>query len=147
MNFTLDTKHIYTKVQSTYSPWKPVHLRASLPKRKTFLYEFVLTVRFPCFSPEIPKEEGEGGGSSLGDAVGNRSFQQLMITGALLSFTALTFLMDRPEAQEVSFQEFKNKLLEAGMVQKIEVLNKTIAKVGFHAPCLRGVTTSLVFVA
>jgi len=78
---------------------------------------------------EIPKEEGEGGGSSLGDAVGNRSFQQLMITGALLSFTALTFLMDRPEAQEVSFQEFKNKLLETGMVQKIEVLNKTIAKV------------------
>ena len=81
-----------------------------------------------CGVSETPPR-GDEEGQSLGDALANKTTQQLLITGALLSFTAMTFLLDRPEAQEVSFQEFKNKLLEKGMVEKIEVLNKTIAKV------------------
>lgn len=72
-------------------------------------------------------EEGEG--TTLGDALSNKTTQQILLTGAVLSFTVSTFMMGRQEEHEVSFQEFKTKLLEKGLVDHIEVTNKTKAKV------------------
>uniref|UniRef100_A0A7S0WQ77 AAA+ ATPase domain-containing protein n=1 Tax=Pyramimonas obovata TaxID=1411642 RepID=A0A7S0WQ77_9CHLO len=105
---------------------------ANAPKKNGFENFYPKNKRPNRGSKKKPDEtppRGEEEGQSLGDILANKTTQQLLITGALLSFTAMTFLLDRPEAQEISFQEFKNKLLEKGMVEKIEVLNKTIAKV------------------
>lgn len=33
------------------------------------------------------------------------------------------------DLKQISFQEFKNKLLEPGLVERIEVTNKSLAKV------------------
>ncbi|CAN4080673.1 unnamed protein product [Withania somnifera] len=49
----------------------------------------------------------------------------LLFVGFILS----SILMSPREQQEISFQEFKNKLLEAGLVDKIVVTNKSVAKV------------------
>ena len=40
----------------------------------------------------------------------------------------------RQDAREISFQEFKTKLLEPGLVERIEVSNKSQAKVYVKAP-------------
>ena len=40
----------------------------------------------------------------------------------------------RSDAREISFQEFKTKLLEPGLVERIEVSNKSQAKVYVKAP-------------
>eukprot|EP00898_Chlorokybus_atmophyticus_P005825 jgi/Chlat1/6243/Chrsp44S05769 len=52
----------------------------------------------------------------------------LMSVGILALAGASTF-NGRSDAQEISFQTFKNKLLEAGLVDRIEVVNKNLAKV------------------
>ncbi|KAJ7523659.1 hypothetical protein O6H91_18G057500 [Diphasiastrum complanatum] len=55
---------------------------------------------------------------------------QSFITSAVASMVILgAFSLKRDNAQEISFQEFKNKLLEPGHVDRIEVANKTVAKV------------------
>ncbi|GBG87398.1 hypothetical protein CBR_g45455 [Chara braunii] len=55
---------------------------------------------------------------------------QPMIATSLATIALLaTLSMGRSDAQEISFQEFKNKLLEAGVVDRVEVSNKSTAKV------------------
>ena len=48
---------------------------------------------------------------------------------ALLGIGALLANLGRPDAQEISFQHFKTQLLSRGLVDKVEVTNKTTAKV------------------
>lgn len=55
-------------------------------------------------------------------------------TIAVLSY----FALNRSDVQEISFQEFKNKLLEPGLVQQIVVVNKNIAKVYLNGRPLPG---------
>eukprot|EP00271_Cylindrocystis_brebissonii_P005137 TRINITY_DN17081_c0_g1_i1.p1 TRINITY_DN17081_c0_g1~~TRINITY_DN17081_c0_g1_i1.p1 ORF type:complete len:918 (-),score=218.58 TRINITY_DN17081_c0_g1_i1:2080-4833(-) len=76
-------------------------------------------------SEESSKPENEGSWffAQLNNAL------NLFIVGALGLLMLGTLSMGRNEAKEISFQEFKNKLLEKGVVDRIEVLNKTTAKV------------------
>ena len=52
-----------------------------------------------------------------------------IIGALLLAFSTLSTPSASDSAQEISFQEFKNELLEKGRVARIEVANKTKAKV------------------
>ena len=54
---------------------------------------------------------------------------QLTTLIALLGIGALLANLGRPDAQEISFQHFKTQLLSRGLVDKVEVTNKTTAKV------------------
>jgi AFG3 family protein len=47
----------------------------------------------------------------------------------LIGIGALIANVGRPDVQEISFQHFKNSLLANKMVDKVEVTNKTTAKV------------------
>ncbi|KAH6555711.1 hypothetical protein KP509_1Z234000 [Ceratopteris richardii] len=49
------------------------------------------------------------------------------VIGTVIVLAALSYRQN--DAQEISFQEFKNKYLEAGLVDHIKVVNKTLAKV------------------
>lgn len=51
----------------------------------------------------------------------------LLTVGVAVILTSLSF--GRHDQQQISFQEFKNKLLEPGLVDHIEVSNKAVAKV------------------
>ncbi|BBN04109.1 cell division protease FtsH [Marchantia polymorpha subsp. ruderalis] len=55
--------------------------------------------------------------------------QSLILTGLLGTIALATLSLRRSDAQQISFQEFKNKLLEPGLVDHIEVTNKSVAKV------------------
>lgn len=54
---------------------------------------------------------------------------QVVTLMALLGIGALLANLGRPDAQEISFQHFKTQLLSRGLVDKVEVTNKTTAKV------------------
>ncbi|CAM6081998.1 unnamed protein product [Calypogeia fissa] len=60
--------------------------------------------------------------------------QSLILTGFLGTIALATLSLRRSDAQQISFQEFKNKLLEPGHVDHIEVTNKSVAKVYVHTP-------------
>lgn len=49
------------------------------------------------------------------------------MTIAAIAFVTLG--MNRQDTQEVSFQWFKSNLLASGLVEKLEVLNKTVVRV------------------
>lgn len=51
----------------------------------------------------------------------------------LLGIGALLANVVRHDAQEISFQHFKTQLLSRGLVDKVEVTNKTTAKVFVRA--------------
>lgn len=62
-------------------------------------------------------------------ALGSRQVQQILLTTTIGSLITFTLLSGRSDERELSFQDFKNKLLEAGVVDRIEVVNHTKAKV------------------
>ncbi|KAJ8537777.1 hypothetical protein K7X08_014317 [Anisodus acutangulus] len=76
---------------------------------------------------ERGKEEGAGeqGNSQENFVKLNYNLTPLLFIGLILSY----ILLSPREQQEISFQEFKNKLLEAGLVDRIVVTNKSVAKV------------------
>ncbi|CAI5523548.1 unnamed protein product [Closterium sp. Naga37s-1] len=53
----------------------------------------------------------------------------LLSAAFFLSFTSMLTSDASSEAVEISFQEFKNELLEKGLVAKVEIVNRTKAKV------------------
>lgn len=90
------------------------------------------------------KEESRSDGSKSDD---HKTFRESTTTDQILSFigtaagtaAVLSYLaFNRSDAQEISFQEFKNKLLEPGLVQRIEVVNKNVAKVYMNGRPLPG---------
>ncbi|KAH7416190.1 hypothetical protein KP509_14G079600 [Ceratopteris richardii] len=59
----------------------------------------------------------------------NEQFKSLVMTiiGTIMVLAALS--LNRNDAREISFQEFKNKILESGAVDHIDVINKNVARV------------------
>ncbi|KAH7842815.1 hypothetical protein Vadar_009527 [Vaccinium darrowii] len=129
-------------VSSTYLPgfnsiFANPHLRrlfcSEAPKKRN--YENY----YPKNKKEIPKEnnqksESSKEESSTGDH-GNfqenfmKQFQNLL-TPLLVIALVLSSVFSSPREQaQISFQEFKNKLLEPGLVDHIVVANKSVAKV------------------
>ncbi|WRX34356.1 Peptidase M41 - like 10 [Theobroma cacao] len=93
---------------------------------------------YPKEKKEIPKQNDQKSDSkenSNTDDQGNfqemflKLFQNLisplLVIALLLSYSPLS----ASEQQQISFQEFKNKLLEPGLVDHIVVSNKSVAKV------------------
>ncbi|GMI81071.1 FTSH protease 10 [Hibiscus trionum] len=91
---------------------------------------------FPKNKKDIPKANEQKSGSkedsSAGEPGNSLNIQRLVqniVTTLLLVGITFSSLSGPREQQEISFQEFKNKLLEPGLVEKIVVSNKSVAKV------------------
>ncbi|XP_055812452.1 ATP-dependent zinc metalloprotease FTSH 10, mitochondrial-like isoform X2 [Solanum dulcamara] len=90
---------------------------------------------YPNNKKEIPKannnqkaESGEGEqGNPLEIAI--KRHHKYRTPLLFISFILSCIIVFPREQQEISFQEFKNKLLEAGLVDRIVVTNKSVAKV------------------
>jgi AFG3 family protein len=87
---------------------------------------------------EAPKKpmEGSSGGSGGGsggpesfEALAKKGLQQLLPVLLVMMAAATLMGAGRQEAQEVSFQWFKSHLLAQGVVEKVEVANKSTVKV------------------
>jgi AFG3 family protein len=76
--------------------------------------------------------KGDGGPKTIGDLLSSPMFTNMAATGLALLAAGFMF---RPmysnewDVKEISFQEFKTALLERGLVDRVEVSNKTQAKV------------------
>ncbi|KAG0606378.1 hypothetical protein M758_9G136400 [Ceratodon purpureus] len=81
-----------------------------------------------------PKQEGE----KFFTETSKSQMQSLLATGAATVVILTTLSMGRSDAQQISFQEFKNKLLEPGLVDRIEVTNKSLAKVYVYSGSQQG---------
>ncbi|KAF3644475.1 ATP-dependent zinc metalloprotease FTSH 3, mitochondrial [Capsicum annuum] len=77
---------------------------------------------------ESGKEEGSGEQGNPQDNFVKLNFN-LLTPVLFIGFILSSILMSPREQQEISFQEFKNKLLEPGLVDRIVVTNKSVAKV------------------
>ncbi|XP_049386276.1 ATP-dependent zinc metalloprotease FTSH 10, mitochondrial-like [Solanum stenotomum] len=94
---------------------------------------------YPKNKKEIPKannnQKAESGKEEGSGEQGNPQENFIKLNYNLLApllfigFILSSILMSPREQQEISFQEFKNKLLEAGLVDRIVVTNKSVAKV------------------
>ncbi|CAN8311523.1 unnamed protein product [Cochlearia groenlandica] len=58
-----------------------------------------------------------------------KEFQNMLIPLIAIALILSSFSLGSREQQQISFQEFKNKLLEPGLVDHIDVSNKAVAKV------------------
>ncbi|CAN4116072.1 unnamed protein product [Withania somnifera] len=76
----------------------------------------------------VTAEEGSGEQGNPREYLVELNFN-LLFPLLIVGFMLLSILMSPREKQEISFQEFKNKLLEAGLVDRIVVTNKSVAKV------------------
>lgn len=70
-------------------------------------------------------KEPNGSSTPLGAAAAS----QAVLVAALLGIGSLIANLGRGDVQEISFQHFKNSLLNKGLVDRVEVTNKTTAKV------------------
>ncbi|XP_021825534.1 ATP-dependent zinc metalloprotease FTSH 10, mitochondrial-like [Prunus avium] len=92
---------------------------------------------YPKNKKEIPKGDGQKSGSKEGSNAGDQGntrelfipWHQIIGPIMFLGFVFTSLLLNPQQAKEISFQEFKNKLLEPGLVDHIEVANKSLAKV------------------
>ncbi|KAJ0250753.1 ATP-dependent zinc metalloprotease FTSH 3 [Hirschfeldia incana] len=103
------------------------------PKKKKKNYENY----YPKDAKKGPKNEHksesrEGSKKSENENVGDfntKEFQNLLVPLMAIALILSSFSLGSREQQQISFQEFKNKLLEAGLVDHIDVSNKSVAKV------------------
>lgn len=93
---------------------------------------------YPKNKKEIPKEKNQKGESKEEPSSGDhgsfqenflKQYQNLIGPALFISFVLSTIFMSPREQKQISFQEFKNKLLEPGLVDRIVVANKSVAKV------------------
>ncbi|KAJ0260087.1 ATP-dependent zinc metalloprotease FTSH 3 [Hirschfeldia incana] len=106
---------------------------------------------FPKDTKEKPKSDHKSDSKegsdkneqeSVGDMFMNR-FQNLLIPLLALAVFFSSFSFGSGDQQQISFQEFKNKLLEPGLVDHIDVSNKSVAKVYVRStPRNQGTTTT-----
>ncbi|KAJ4903207.1 ATP-dependent zinc metalloprotease FTSH 3 [Raphanus sativus] len=106
---------------------------------------------FPKATKEKPKSDHKSDSKegsdkneqeSVGDMFMNR-FQNLLIPLLALAVFFSSFSFGSGDQQQISFQEFKNKLLEPGLVDHIDVSNKSVAKVYVRStPRNQGTTTT-----
>ncbi|KAG7653421.1 Peptidase M41-like [Arabidopsis suecica] len=81
---------------------------------------------------EQKSESGEGSKKNENENVGDmftKEYQNMLIPLMAIALILSTFSLGSREQQQISFQEFKNKLLEPGLVDHIDVSNKSVAKV------------------
>ncbi len=87
------------------------------------------------YCDDIESEECSGAADAKESETPKTERNQTAMSGqvttliALLGIGALLANLGRPDAQEISFQHFKTQLLSRGLVDKVEVTNKTTAKV------------------
>ncbi|KDP35648.1 hypothetical protein JCGZ_09086 [Jatropha curcas] len=95
---------------------------------------------YPKDKKEIPKgnesenKEGSGGDSGGSSGAGNsqnfmKQFQNFLAPILFTIFLYSSVFFGPQEQKQISFQEFKTKLLEPGLVDHIVVSNKSVAKV------------------
>lgn len=84
----------------------------------------------------MPGGEGGGGEESL-ESLARRGAQQLLPIAGVMLLAASLLGGGRDNAQEVSFQWFRNQLLARGVVDRLEVANKQTVKVYVNAAALR----------
>ncbi|KAL2481556.1 ATP-dependent zinc metalloprotease FTSH 10 [Abeliophyllum distichum] len=92
---------------------------------------------YPKNKKEIPKgnnQRSEGKEDSSTGEQGNnlnvsKQFQNYLTPLLLIGFVLTSIFSNPRDQKEISFQEFKNKLLEPGLVDHIVVSNKSVAKV------------------
>ncbi|PQQ09967.1 ATP-dependent zinc metalloprotease FTSH 10 mitochondrial-like [Prunus yedoensis var. nudiflora] len=84
---------------------------------------------YPKNKKEIPKGDGQKSGSKGESRELFIPWHQIIGPIMFLGFVFTSLLLNPQQAKEISFQEFKNKLLEPGLVDHIEVANKSLAKV------------------
>ncbi|XP_047982527.1 ATP-dependent zinc metalloprotease FTSH 8, mitochondrial-like isoform X1 [Salvia hispanica] len=100
---------------------------------------------YPNGKKEIPKKSeqksgskgnksGDDGNTKLKFDPADLSTENMIIISMVISLT-LAILAKPSEGIQISFQEFKNKLLEPGLVDHIVIANKSVAKV-----CVRSST-------
>ncbi|KAG7591147.1 Peptidase M41-like [Arabidopsis thaliana x Arabidopsis arenosa] len=81
---------------------------------------------------EQKSESGEGSKKNENENAGDmftKEYQNMLIPLMAIALILSTFSLGSREQQQISFQEFKNKLLEPGLVDHIDVSNKSVAKV------------------
>ncbi|KAJ4895422.1 ATP-dependent zinc metalloprotease FTSH 10 [Raphanus sativus] len=92
---------------------------------------------YPKDAKKAPKNEHksesrEGSKKSENENAGDfntKEFQNLLVPLMAIALILSSFSLGSREQQQISFQEFKNKLLEAGLVDHIDISNKSVAKV------------------
>ncbi|MCO5587651.1 hypothetical protein L7F22_041602 [Adiantum nelumboides] len=80
---------------------------------------------------ESKSEDPKGDNNEQGAKDQMKSFI-FSVLGTIVVLATLSYRQN--DAQEISFQEFKTKLLESGLVDRIEVVNKNLAKVYVKMP-------------
>ncbi|CAH8264088.1 unnamed protein product [Arabidopsis lyrata] len=101
------------------------------PKKKNYENYFPKdTKQEPKSDQKSEHKEGseKNENENVGDMFMNR-FQNLLIPLLALAVFFSSFSFGSGDQQQISFQEFKNKLLEPGLVDHIDVSNKSVAKV------------------
>ncbi|KAL6998346.1 hypothetical protein U1Q18_008470 [Sarracenia purpurea var. burkii] len=92
----------------------------------------------PKNKKEIPKEGNQKSESKEESSTGDRGnfqenfmkpFQIFLVALPFVAFVLSSIFSSPGEQKQISFQEFKNKLLEPGLVDHIVVANKSMAKV------------------
>ncbi|KAG5553943.1 hypothetical protein RHGRI_011718 [Rhododendron griersonianum] len=93
---------------------------------------------YPKNKKEIPKENNQKSESKEESSTGDhgnsqenfmKQFQHFVTPLLIIGLMALSFNSAPREQAQISFQEFKNKLLEPDLVDHIVVANKSVAKV------------------
>ncbi|KAL6507996.1 ATP-dependent zinc metalloprotease FTSH 8, mitochondrial [Orobanche gracilis] len=92
---------------------------------------------YPKNKSEIPKEnnqksgakEDSGAGESGSNPEMSKQIQNFIAPLILISFVLTSVFGSSHDQKQISFQEFKNKLLEPGLVDHIVISNKAVAKV------------------
>jgi len=118
------------------------HVLANPRLRRFFSSEAPKKKNYENFYPnekkEIPKGNGrksESKDDSKTDDHGNfqeafmKQFQNFITPLLVIGLVLSSFSFGPREQQQISFQEFKNKLLEPGLVDHIVITNKSVAKV------------------
>uniref|UniRef100_A0A1J3JFJ1 ATP-dependent zinc metalloprotease FTSH 3, mitochondrial n=1 Tax=Noccaea caerulescens TaxID=107243 RepID=A0A1J3JFJ1_NOCCA len=101
------------------------------PKKKNYENYFPKdTKQEPKTDQKSESKDGSDKSESenVGDMFMNR-FQNLLMPLLALALFFSSFSFGSGDQQQISFQEFKNKLLEPGLVDHIDVSNKSVAKV------------------
>jgi len=118
------------------------HVLANPRLRRFFSSEAPKKKNYENFYPkekkEIPKGNGrksESKDDSNTDDHGNfqeafmKQFQNFITPLLVIGLVLSSFSFGPREQQQISFQEFKNKLLEPGLVDRIVISNKSVAKI------------------
>ncbi|XP_010542637.1 PREDICTED: ATP-dependent zinc metalloprotease FTSH 10, mitochondrial-like [Tarenaya hassleriana] len=81
---------------------------------------------------EKKSESGEDSKKSENENFGDmftKEFQNMLLPLLAIGLILSSFSLTSQEQPQITFQEFRNKLLEPGLVDHIEVTNKSVAKV------------------